>query len=166
MTTPSWMDEVIQKNVLQLFPEFEMVDDGRLATEGPALTGLIGFSGSYIRGALGLLGGDEALRKTAPKEVPFDPHDWVGELANRALGRLKIAMLRSGVEIQASTPVVLRGISVSVVRGERVRTFLLKHANQTIHLWVDYTPRIGLSPEDLTPIDDDEILDAGQALFF
>lgn len=165
MTTASWMDEVIQKNVLQLFPEFEMVDCG-VATDGPTHTGLIGFSGPHIQGALGLMGSDDSLKQTAPPEVPFDAHDWVGELANRALGRIKIAMLRSGVEILASTPVVLRGISVSVVRGALVRTFVLKHADQTIHLWVDYTPRSDVAPADLTPVDEDEILDAGQALFF
>lgn len=165
MTTSSWMDEVIQKNVVQLFPEFEMVDCG-VATDGPTLTGLIGFSGAHLQGALGVMGSDDALERTAPKEVPFDPHDWVGELANRALGRIKIAMLRSGVEILASTPVVLRGISLSVVRGEQVRTFVLKHADQTIHLWVDYTPRGEVAPGDLKPIDEHEILEAGQALFF
>lgn len=165
MSTSEWLDEVVRNNVLELFPEFVLADCA-VASSGPALTALIGFSGPVLVGALGLIGAEASLAKTAPDDVKFDAHDWVGELANQALGRVKIALLRAGVEIQASTPVVLRGISVSVMRTEQVRTFVLEHADGAIHLWVDYTPRIELQPGDLTPIESDEILDAGEALFF
>ncbi len=165
MSTSEWMDEVVRKNVLELFPDFSMIDCP-IASDGPTLTGLIGFSGPHMQGALGLMGGHDSLQQTAPQHIKFVAHDWVGELANRALGRIKSAMLKHGVDIQASTPVVLQGISVSVVRSEQVRTFVLKHDNRTIHLWVDYTPEPDLKPEDLTPEDPEEILDSGDLLFF
>jgi hypothetical protein len=165
MTNAGWMDDVIRDNVVQLFPEFSMIDCP-IASDGPTLTGLIGFSGPHIHGALGIMGGDDSLQRTAPQHITFDANDWVGELANRALGRIKTAMLRAGIEIQASTPVVLHGVSLSVVRRDHVRTFVLKHENRTIHLWVDYTPISDVSAEDLTPVEDDEILGSGETLFF
>lgn len=165
MSTAEWLDDLVRNNVLDLFPEF-VITECAVASSGPALTALIGFSGPVLTGALGLIGPEASLARTAPDGVRFDARDWVGELANRALGRVKIGMLRAGLEIQASTPVVLREISLSVVRTEEVRTFVLEHADGAIHLWVDYTPRDDLQPSDPTASESDEILDAGDALFF
>lgn len=151
--------------MLALFPEFELAECA-VASTGPTLTGLVGFTGPLLNGSLGLMASEEILLKTAPTDVEFDARDWIGELANQALGRIKIAMLRSGLEIHASTPVVMSGASLRVARSDHVRTFVLRHVNDVIHLWIDYAPAGEIDPEKLVPIDAGEILDAGDCLLF
>jgi CheY-specific phosphatase CheX len=76
--------------------------------EGLMYCGVIGYTGSQIRGTLMLATSTEPIGRTSPS-TDATPHEWVGELTNQLLGRIKTRLTRRGVIIHMSTPVVLRG---------------------------------------------------------
>lgn len=108
------------------------------------LVAVIGFSGDQVRGAIGLCGSLEALRRTHPSTVAgettslSDLQDWIGESANQLLGRLKVQLQRYGVSMWMGTPLVLRGVSVTVATGESVRRYSLDTATgEQFTFWLD-----------------------------
>ena len=76
--------------------------------EGLMYCGVIGYTGGQIRGTLMLATSSEPIGRTTPA-AEASPHEWVGELTNQLLGRIKTRLTRRGVIIHMSTPVVLRG---------------------------------------------------------
>jgi hypothetical protein len=91
--------------------------DAAAAPEGWAapnefmLAGVMGFVSERLVGSCLLAGTRDVLMATAPKDAR--PRDWVGELANQLVGRLKSKLMGLGVTITMNTPVVLSGISLS-----------------------------------------------------
>ena len=75
------------------------------------LAGVMGFVSERLVGSCLLVGGRDVLMATAPKDAR--PRDWVGELANQLVGRLKSKLMGLGVTITMNTPVVLSGIRLS-----------------------------------------------------
>lgn len=86
------------------------------------VAGVIGFVGSGVRGSVVLATVSDvgvATRPVAAKSVS-EANDWVGELANQLLGRLKNHyFLAHGVDIQMSAPVTVSGRDLSCVFGGR-----------------------------------------------
>jgi hypothetical protein len=80
------------------------------ATNEVMLAGVMGFVSERLLGSCLLAGSHDVLMATAPKDAR--PRDWVGELANQLVGRLKSKLLGRGVTITMNTPVVLSGISL------------------------------------------------------
>jgi CheY-specific phosphatase CheX len=101
------------------------------------LLAIIGFAGTQMRGSLvlsanrGLLERSRpvaAVRVTpsvpgsAPGPAPSPPavdalQDWIGELANQLLGRLKSRFLAHGVAIQLGTPTTVSGLELRARSG-------------------------------------------------
>ena len=95
--------------------------DSRAASEC-TVAGVIGFVGSGVRGSVVLATVSAvgvATRPVAATSVS-EANDWVGELANQLLGRLKNHyFLAHGVDIQMSAPVTVSGRDLSCVFGNR-----------------------------------------------
>jgi hypothetical protein len=70
--------------------------------------GVIGFTGSGIRGSLAIAGSQDLLRDSNPV-LAHATRDWAGELANQLMGHIKSHLLGYGVAVYLSTPTVLRG---------------------------------------------------------
>lgn len=68
--------------------------------------GMIGFYGHKLRGTLTLLLKDDVLKATGPSH---DMSDWVAELSNQLLGRIKRKLRSYEVELWASTPLAISG---------------------------------------------------------
>jgi hypothetical protein len=79
------------------------------APERLALCGVMGFGGRQMRGALVLAASSEALEKTNPGGGFSSQRDWICELANQLMGRLKNRLLSVGVEVLLATPAGLSG---------------------------------------------------------
>ena len=81
------------------------------------LCSVIGFTGRDVRGTLVLALTEELSGMSNPvvglERGRGNPRliqrDWVGELSNQLLGRIKIELLRCGVEIYLNLPAVLLG---------------------------------------------------------
>jgi len=110
------------------------------------LVAVIGFSGSQARGVIGLSATPDVIRALYPREDSRDDlgeaelADWTGELANQLLGRLKLDLMRRGVQLWMATPVVLRGVSVHVASSRTaVRKFRFDVDAGVFWAWLDLT---------------------------
>lgn len=99
---------------VELFASYGVVvrntNDPRPDSDTPLLSGAIGFIGAQLHGTC-LLAADETLvHGSSPLEGRA--RDWIGELSNQLLGRLKTKLLARSLIVSVSTPVVLSGIRI------------------------------------------------------
>jgi hypothetical protein len=80
--------------------------------EALAVCGVMGFGGKQMRGALVMAATLEPLEKTNPGGLTSQ-RDWVCELANQLMGRIKNRLLALDVEILLATPAGLSGNNLS-----------------------------------------------------
>lgn len=107
--------EVLEDSVLKLF-EANGVD---LATsssveqnDAEAMAGIIGFTGDEMRGTLVLTCYGSLV---AEGDGRADKRDWIGEMSNQLIGRIKNKFLPYGITIWISTPVALRGFKLELI---------------------------------------------------
>lgn len=134
------------------------VDKEQAHTE---LAAVIGFSGERVRGTVGLTATLTALSATHPSALVGDPttprmlEDWLGELANQVMGRIKAQLRRRGVTVWMSTPIVLRGLSILVTSyHDHVRRYafsIQQEGGFTLWLDVDAESALEVAASDLLP---------------
>ena len=122
--------------------------------------GVMGFVGKSARGMCLLGASREPIERTAP--VAGDLRDWLGELTNQLVGRLKVKLLARGVEIALTTPVVLKGHHIAPLpRRELIPEVLVGEYGRVL-LWADVetVPGFNLSgaSDDSAPIPEGELL--------
>jgi CheY-specific phosphatase CheX len=75
--------------------------------------GIIGFTGPLLRGTLLIATTNKTLERSNP--APTSPtREWMAELANQLLGRIKNQLFTCEIEIHLTTPLVLRGQHLSI----------------------------------------------------
>lgn len=139
------LDRVAIDCCSQLVPPASAVPVPVDAAQPPIeLVAVIGFSGDQVRGAIGLCASLETLRRTHPATVAgevteiCDLEDWLGESANQLLGRLKVQLQRYAISMWMGTPLVLRGVSVTVATGDSVRRYALQMSTgEQFTFWLD-----------------------------
>jgi CheY-specific phosphatase CheX len=112
----------------------------------------IGFAGAELRGALVLISSRRLVHQALPREVADREADeqladWMGELTNQLLGRVKNRLLRYGVALAMGTPTVVFGNALSQKdrhKGLR-RRFGFRHADQSLSVCFDAISTPGLS---------------------
>jgi hypothetical protein len=109
--------------------------------------GVIGFSGPVVRGALvvALTGG--LAEKTNPVGVSGNLRDWVGELANQLLGRIKLALLDHGVDIYLNLPAVLKGEHLAPIPRRIVQPMAFAASEGVVGVWLEIEDRDGAPGE-------------------
>ncbi|MCE9571697.1 MAG: chemotaxis protein CheX [Deltaproteobacteria bacterium] len=101
--------------------------------------GIIGYSGDDMRGTL-LLGASNGALQVSDAN---GQRDWLAELTNQLLGRIKNQLLTFGITIYSSTPLVLRGDHLSPM-GDSPPPHLFATASGVIAVWFDSESRPGL----------------------
>ncbi|HEY3497078.1 MAG TPA: chemotaxis protein CheX [Polyangiaceae bacterium] len=104
----------------------------------------IGFAGPELRGALVLISTRKLVRLALPREVQDRSSDeqladWMGELANQLLGRIKNKLIAYGVNLAMGTPAVMLGLDLARKdrhRGVR-RQFSFRHAEEALSVYLD-----------------------------
>lgn len=86
-------------------------DDWSARADEPALFGVIGFGGKGVR-ATCLIGAEQCL-VDASCRASGRPRDWIAELANQLLGRLKMKLLAFGVNVTMTIPIALSGVQIT-----------------------------------------------------
>jgi CheY-specific phosphatase CheX len=115
---------------------------------------VIGFTGRDIRGTLvlALTEGLSGLSNPAPASAGADAsprgdlasqRDWVGELSNQLLGRIKIELLKRGVEIYLNLPAVLLGQHLAPLPRGQLNPLKFTLANGAAAVWIDLDARPG-----------------------
>lgn len=83
------------------------------APNGWTKVAVIGFAGDSLRGMFGLHIEPRLLQRTLPIAATSQD-DWQCELANLVLGRFKRELLRLGITVHLSTPMLVEGTDVSL----------------------------------------------------
>ena len=145
---------------VQLVP----ASDENRAVDGIVLCGVLGFTGSEIRGSLLLAGTQGPFLRSRPAQGEL--RDWVGELTNQLLGRLKVQLLERGAHIALSTPVVLQGEHIAPLPRQVLIPLVFHCDDGVVLVWthVESAPGYELgstSEHAIRPTAEDE-----DALFF
>jgi CheY-specific phosphatase CheX len=127
--------------------------DGSLVTKTLAsveLVSIIGFSSDMVSGSLLLALPNSAVERTLPAP-DSNLADWVGELANQLLGRLKNQLLDYHVVVNMSLPVVVSGGQLSLPTKTRPLTRYYSFASDWetffVRLEVEVSPALELVRE-------------------
>jgi len=83
------------------------VDPGTTGTDTLLLGSVIGFTGPALRGTCILAATELPISHSNP--VPGSLRNWMAELANQLVGRIKNQLLTRGAEVYVTTPVVMKG---------------------------------------------------------
>ena len=107
---------------------------------------IIGFAGRDVWGTLILAVTEEISDSSNPvfgnggKRVSLR-RDWVGELANPLLGRVKHELLRHGVEIHTNLPAVLRGRHLAPLPRVELKPLKFALAGGAAAVWLEVEAR-------------------------
>jgi hypothetical protein len=107
---------------------------------GPPLAfhGVIGFSARGLQGQLILGSSIEPLEQSNPaRNVPV--RDWMGELSNQLLGRIKSQLLLYGVELTVSTPLILRDSHLAEHPSAGLPSLAFKGSPGLVRVWLELT---------------------------
>src|SRR5207237_7934785 len=120
-------------------------EPGILPTHDIAYAGVIGFTGTVLRGTL-VLAPTRTLLERSHMGMPCEFRDWAGELANQLMGRIKNQLRTYDVEVHVTTPVIIKGqYLASVPRGEQsLHTFAASPGNVSVWLAADVTEGVTL----------------------
>lgn len=124
--------------------------------------GVLGFTGPAVRGSLviALTGG--LAEKTNPMGEAGNNRDWVGELANQLLGRIKLALLDHGIDIYLNLPAVLKGEHLAPIPRREVQPMAFSSNEGLVGVWIEIEEREGAAAE---PASGDRAK-LGEAIFF
>jgi hypothetical protein len=165
-------DEVIESAVsdscLSLFEDYALplrrTDVSSLTSNAELLfCGVVGYSGEQMRGTLLLATSREPLGRTSPT-TEGSLREWIAELSNQLLGRIKNKLLTRGVTLHLSTPIVLRGQHLAPLSRTELVPFAFACEGGAVCVWFDaeLAPGIDLT----TVVDTDGLASEGTSMLF
>jgi CheY-specific phosphatase CheX len=99
------------------------------------LSGVIGFVGPELRGTCLLVSNRSPIELSSPQKD--HTRDWVGELTNQLVGRLKRKFLGYGLEVVLTTPVVLSGLHLRPIPRRALTPRMFRTESGSIMVWVE-----------------------------
>lgn len=133
--------------------------------EDLVLAGIIGFTSTAMRGSMVLGIGAKPLAKVDEDESAH--RDWIQELANQLLGRMKNRLLGYGVDLQMTTPMSMRGLHLVLEPNASESAPLLFHTAEggavCVLLDAELVPGLELEQQDGAG---DAVPDEGELLLF
>jgi hypothetical protein len=116
--------------------------------KGPELNlvSVIGFAGRGISGTLVLGATKEPLERSKPGRA--SERDWIAELANQLLGRIKNKVMRVGIEFYAMPPAVVSGNHLAPVTSHAdFRPWVFATPGGIVCLWIEVAAAPELHPD-------------------
>jgi CheY-specific phosphatase CheX len=122
----------------ELFADYGVTCD---AMDAPAegareLCGILGFTGDHVCGSVVLSATPDAIASSNPIGDGAT-RGWVSELTNQLVGRFKNALLRCGVELVMSIPVVLTATQLMPMPNATLAPIRLAVGSGFITLWLE-----------------------------
>jgi hypothetical protein len=135
------IDDLVFSCCRDLFAAYQLdlqpgASDDFPSTKELAVCGVMGFGGKLMRGALVLAATSEPLERTNPEGFG-SPRDWICELANQLMGRVKNQLLPLGVEVLLATPAGLSGENLSPSPGKLRVPQVFAAANGFVVVWIE-----------------------------
>jgi len=137
--------------------------DNNRSVDGLVWCGVMGFAGSEMRGSVLLAGTEGPFSRSRPAQGEL--RDWVGELTNQLVGRLKLQLLERGTRIALSTPVVLQGEHVAPLPRRVLIPAAFAGTEGTVLVWVDVETKADFQLRD-APLKKIAAAEDDEALFF
>jgi CheY-specific phosphatase CheX len=111
------------------------------------LFGIMGFVGEQLRATCLLGMTQELLESMRPQGARL--RDWLGELANQLLGRLKMKLTARGLNVALTTPLALSGVRLTPLprAGVGPMVFVSPHGPVLVWLETEAEPGVALAPE-------------------
>jgi CheY-specific phosphatase CheX len=168
MTNEDVIDEVVTSSCTSLFADYSLplalVDLKTLAHEFEiAFCGIVGFTGDQMRGAVLLASSAEPLGRTLPS-TDASLREWIAELSNQLLGRIKNKLIRHGVTLHMSTPTVLRGQHIAPISSTPIVPYTFSSGGGLVCVWIDVELVAGV---DLTRLADvPDVVSEGSGFLF
>lgn len=123
---------------------------------------VLGFTGESMRGTLVLAMAAETIHRSSPPPSG-SLREWIAELSNQLLGRIKNQLLAYGVEIHVTVPVVIRGRLLSSESGPELVPYRFIADGADVLVWFDPEIVAGL---ELVKVPDGEAHPEGATFFF
>jgi CheY-specific phosphatase CheX len=135
--------------------------DAAVATHPKALlTSVVGFSGPKLRGACILAATERPIQQSNPVDGPL--RNWMAELSNQLVGRIKNKLLTHGAEVYVTTPVVLRGEHLAPLPRYELAPQLFECDGGAVFVWVE----VENDPDFRLVASPDAVVAEGDALLF
>lgn len=153
MTNEEYLETAVSEACLSLFEDyalplrrstFDLVE----SDSDLLYCGIIGCTGTQIRGSLLLATTREPLGRTAPV-TDSSQREWLAELTNQLMGRVKNKLSTRGQELHMSTPIVLRGQHLAPIPSAQIIPLVFTCDGGVICVWFDaeLAPGLDLSQE-------------------
>jgi CheY-specific phosphatase CheX len=161
--TRALVQRIAESACLQLFEaygvELRRVDPSATPTLPVCLSGVVGFSGPGIRGASILAASESPIARSNPAGGSLA--DWIAELANQLVGRIKNQLLLNGADVYATTPIVLPGDHVAPMRRAEITPLVFSADGGNVFVWIELETKADFMLG--TPI---EVVTEGEAVLF
>ena len=125
------------------------------------LSGVIGFFSPDLRGTCLLVGNRSPIELSSPQKQ--HTRDWVGELTNQLVGRLKRKFLGFGLEVALTTPVVLSGLHLRPMPRGKLTPRVFSTESGSIMIWLEVEAEPGF---EFGPAISDSTSVEGEVLMF
>jgi CheY-specific phosphatase CheX len=123
--------------------ELGRIDVGLQPSVSFVTCAVIGFSGPAVRGTLAVALTGGLAERTNPIGASGNLRDWVGELANQLLGRIKLALLDQGLDIYLNLPAVLKGEHLAPLPRRDAQPMTFSAADGFVGVWIEIEARPG-----------------------
>jgi CheY-specific phosphatase CheX len=157
--------EILASKALELFSDYSVSaarsdshpEDERL------LCGILGFTGDRLCGSVVISATQAAIADSNPIRDGAT-RGWVAELTNQLVGRFKNALLRYGVEVAMSVPVVLTAAHLTPLPQTCNDPIRLTVGDGFVAIWleVEHDPALALAE----PSPESAIAAEGEAMMF
>jgi hypothetical protein len=133
---------IAQETCRRLFDDFGVSLRPLPDTQGTGGTpmaygGVIEFAGKNVRGSVTLGSSVEPLGNTNPLGKTAADREWLAELTNQLMGRIKNQLLCYAVEVTFGTPVTLRGEHFVALEKRKQLPLTFQGAAGFIRVWLD-----------------------------
>jgi hypothetical protein len=159
--------DALQASTVELFESYgvllQLVDRGDNFPK-EAFLGAVGLSAQGLTGSMILGAGSGPLRQSKPCATP--DRDWVRELSNQLFGRVKMKLLRAGIEVWSTTPAVVDGQNLTpALDSARFRPLYFRSTDgEMVLAWaeVELSAKLQLDP----PKDPEKLPTEGDVIIF
>lgn len=145
---PPKLIELVSASVVEFFQSIGISDisaqdpEACKPSNSKGYSASLGFTGDHIKGALVVVGDEDLLKDTNPQKdfgkplTEADSADWIGEIANQIVGALKRHTLGYNVGFMLSTPTVVSGHSLDLIKTQKPEPLILcfKVAEHMVHI--------------------------------
>lgn len=140
----------------------EVPEQGGAALPPVLFLGVCGFGGPTFTGHVVLGASEGVLRRSNNTRSSSD--DWMAELANQFLGRIKNGLLRQGIQVHRVAPVVIKGAAVALAHTQSGAPLALEDGHDRVLIWLDAEP--STDETATSPEAESDVLSEGDMVLF